>query len=103
MDPIINGTVHGPALNGTVMTGVGYPVAYNNGSLMVNYIDAPGMSDDGVAFFIHEVGIGPLQKQISRIVSFLPKSLRSRVSKRGEIREGWGGLISKIILPTSGR
>ncbi len=68
VEPLTGGTIHGPALNGTLSAGTGHPIFYNNMTLMVNEIDSPGITDDGNPFFVHEVGLGPLDRQISRLV-----------------------------------
>ena len=65
-----NGTINGAALNGT-FTGRGHPVLYKNGTVFVNNIDSYGATNDGFPFYVSEIGIGPVQKQISRLVSSL--------------------------------
>ena len=65
----MGGKVFGPALNGTLSAGTGFPLFYNNETLMVNQIDSPGTTNDGIPFFVHQVGLGPLERQISRLVS----------------------------------
>lgn len=67
-EPITGGTVSGPALNGTIISGFAHPSFYGNGTLQVNIIDVYGVTDDGKSFYINQQGIGFGTKQITRIV-----------------------------------
>ncbi|KAJ9607397.1 hypothetical protein H2200_008470 [Cladophialophora chaetospira] len=66
-EPITGGTVNGPALNGTIISGFAHPSFYGNGTLQVNVIDVYGLTDDGKTFYINQQGIGFGTKQVSRI------------------------------------
>lgn len=69
-EPIINGTVTGPALNATILGGVATPSVYSNGTIQVPVIQAWGLTSDGVSFLINEAGTGMPKGQITRIVCF---------------------------------
>jgi hypothetical protein len=68
-EPILNGTVSGPAFNGTIISGLATPAQYENQTLQVATIDLYGVSSDGYPFRIHETGVGSISAQITRIVS----------------------------------
>ncbi len=71
-EPILNGTVSGPAFNGTILSGLATPAIYENQTLQVATIDLYGVSSDGYPFRIHETGVGSISAQITRIVSIFP-------------------------------
>ncbi|KIW59333.1 hypothetical protein PV05_03787 [Exophiala xenobiotica] len=66
-EPILNGTVSGPAFNGTILSGLATPAIYENQTLQVVTIDLYGVSSDGYPFRIHETGIGSISTQITHI------------------------------------
>lgn len=68
-EAIVNGTVSGPALNGTIIGGLAVPAVYENQTVQAPIIEAYGASKDGVTFRLHEEGIGSPQAQVTRIVS----------------------------------
>lgn len=74
-EPILNGTVSGPAFNGTILSGLATPAIYENQTLQVVTIDLYGVSSDGYPFRIHETGIGSISTQITHIVSIYPRSV----------------------------
>ena len=68
-EPIVHGTVAGPAANGTIVSGIATPAVHYNNTVQVPVIQAWGFMDDGVGFSINEVGTGKPMGQITRIVS----------------------------------
>lgn len=68
-EPIINGTVTGPAVNATLGYSLATPTVVNNQTTQVPVINAVGMTDDGQPLYIYEEGIGSPSLQITRIVS----------------------------------
>lgn len=76
-EPILNGTVSGPYLNGTITAGLAAPAVYNTGTLQVPTIDLYGVTADGDPLRIHETGIGSPSAQITRIVRPPPPPLLS--------------------------
>ncbi|KAK5242385.1 hypothetical protein LTR96_007222 [Exophiala xenobiotica] len=66
-EPILNGTVSGPAFNGTIISGLATPAQYENQNVQVATIDLYGVSSDGYPFRIHETGVGSISAQITRI------------------------------------
>jgi hypothetical protein len=68
-EPIVSGTVSGPAVNGTIQGGLAHPSIYNNETLQVPVIDLYGVTTDGMSFYIHETGVGDPAAQVTRIVS----------------------------------
>ncbi|KAI9736627.1 MAG: hypothetical protein M1834_000831 [Cirrosporium novae-zelandiae] len=69
IEPIINGTITGPSLNGTIYHSIAYPTAYKIGNETVQYpeILVYGQSNDGESFLVQEVGVGAGSEQWSRI------------------------------------
>lgn len=74
-EPIPNGTVAGPYINGTILGGLASPSIYNNQTLQVPVINIYGVTDDGYPFYIHETGIGLPTAQVTRIVGRPPDSV----------------------------
>ena len=68
IEPIVNGTVTGPAINATIASGTALPLLYSNGTIQQPIIELYGKTDDDVAFYIHEEGIGVPSAQMTRIV-----------------------------------
>jgi len=66
---ILNGTVSGPALNGTIKGGLAHPSVYLSGTLQFAALEAYGTTSDGLSFFISESGVGSGAAQLSVIVS----------------------------------
>lgn len=71
VEPIINGTVSGPAINATIQYSLATPKVINEGSTQVPTINAVGITDDGEPVYLYEQGIGSPNSQVSRIVSVL--------------------------------
>lgn len=69
--PITNGTVAGPAANGTIDAGMASPSSLYNNTVQVPVIQAYGHMSDGTAFTINELGIGTPQHQVTRLVSHI--------------------------------
>lgn len=69
VEPIINGTVTGPAINATLGYSLATPAVINNQTTQVPVINAVGTTDDGQPLYIYEEGIGSPSLQITRIVS----------------------------------
>ncbi|MCJ1380432.1 hypothetical protein MMC17_003535 [Xylographa soralifera] len=67
IEPISGGNITGPAINGTITSGLAYPPVYNNGTLQVAEILVYGTTTDGYPFFVQEAGIGSNAQQITRI------------------------------------
>ena len=67
--PILNGTLAGPAANGTIDSGIASPSAIYENTVQVPVIQAYGFMNDGTPFMINELSIGPPQRQVTRIVS----------------------------------
>jgi hypothetical protein len=67
-EPIANGRVEGPYINGTIQGGIATPSIYNNGTFQVPVIQAWGTTSDGAAFVINEAGVGTTKAQVTRIV-----------------------------------
>jgi hypothetical protein len=71
VEPFINGTITGPAFNGTILGGIGSPRIYNQGTSQLPTVIIYGYTDDGVPFFVREDGIGSPSSAFTRIVSSL--------------------------------
>jgi hypothetical protein len=69
VEPILNGTVTGPAINATISPSLAMPTIVNNGTLQRPVINAFGTTDDGFPFYLYESGVGSGQAQTTRIVS----------------------------------
>jgi len=69
-EPIVSGTITGPAVNGTIQGGFAHPAVYNS-TLQVPGIDLYGVTNDNSSFYIHEAGIGLTYEQVTRIVRTL--------------------------------
>ncbi|KAF2155387.1 hypothetical protein K461DRAFT_112791 [Myriangium duriaei CBS 260.36] len=67
-EAITSGTVTGKAINATVQGGFAHPAVYSNGTVQSPVIDAYGVTEDGLSFYLHEEGVGTPQAQVSRIV-----------------------------------
>ncbi|KAJ9603257.1 hypothetical protein H2200_012035 [Cladophialophora chaetospira] len=66
-EPILNGTVTGPALNGTITAGFAFPSLLKNGTIQAPLIEMYGVTNDGAELYIRETGIGTPKGQITRI------------------------------------
>ncbi|KAJ4373769.1 hypothetical protein N0V83_002508 [Neocucurbitaria cava] len=66
-EPILNGTVTGPAINATVTGGIATPSIYQNGIIQVPTIQVWGITSEGYGFVINELGIGSPKGQVTRI------------------------------------
>ncbi|KAF2717768.1 hypothetical protein K431DRAFT_315520 [Polychaeton citri CBS 116435] len=66
-EPILNGTVSGPAINATIYPGLALPTIINNQTLQLPVIELYGVTDDGVSFHLHETGVGSPSEQMTRI------------------------------------
>ncbi len=73
-EQILNGTVTGPAINGTITAGLAFPSVYKNGTIQAPLIEVYGVTDDGVALYIKETGVGSPTGQMTRIVSLNSQS-----------------------------
>ena len=69
IEAIANGTVSGPAVNGTIFPGLALPTVTNNGTVQHPLIELYGVTDDGAGFYISERGVGKPQGQVTWIVS----------------------------------
>jgi Protein of unknown function (DUF3237) len=69
-EPIVSGTIVGPAVNGTIQGGFAHPSIYNT-TLQVPVIDLYGVTSDNSSFYIHETGTGTPAEQVTRIVRTL--------------------------------
>lgn len=69
VEPILNGTVSGPAINATLGYSLATPTIVNNGTTQLPVINAVGATDDGQPLYLYELGIGSPSAQITRIVS----------------------------------
>lgn len=69
VEPILNGTVSGPAINATLGRSLASPSITNNGTLSRPIINAFGTTDDGFPFRLYETGVGSVDSQVTRIVS----------------------------------
>lgn len=69
VEPILNGTVTGPAINATLGYSLATPTVVNNGTTQLPVINAVGVTDDGQPLYLYEQGAGSPSAQISRIVS----------------------------------
>jgi hypothetical protein len=76
-EPIIGGSVTGPAINGTILGGFAHPSVYSDNTIQVPMIDIYGATEDGQSFYLHEEGIGKPTAQVTRIVSDSTKPSRS--------------------------
>jgi hypothetical protein len=72
IEPILNGTVSGPAINATLGYSLAVPTVVNNGTTQLPVINAAGTTDDGHPLYLYEQGIGSPSAQITRIVSDIP-------------------------------
>ena len=71
IEPLINGTISGPYLNGTVKTGFAAPITVSgtdNTTVQIPQIYVYGVMSDGLPFHIQESGIGPVAGQSTRII-----------------------------------
>jgi hypothetical protein len=68
-EPILNGTVTGSAINGSITSGLAFPSLLMNGTIETPLIEVYGVTDDGAALYIHATGIGAPTGQVTRIVS----------------------------------
>ena len=68
VEPILNGTVAGPAMNATIYPGLALPAVTENQTLQTPIIELYGLTDDGVPFHLHEEGVGVPSAQMTRIV-----------------------------------
>ncbi|KAK7047378.1 hypothetical protein VNI00_006609 [Paramarasmius palmivorus] len=66
-EPFLNGTVTGPALNGTIRGGVAYPEIYNATGVEFSTANVWGTTSDGTSFAVQESGVGTTTRQISRL------------------------------------
>ena len=72
VEPITNGTVSGPLLNGTIEPGLALPSIYNNETTQAPIIELYGTSENGIPFRISAAGVGVPSAQMTRIVSCVP-------------------------------
>lgn len=70
IEPILNGTVSGPAINATIGYSLATPTATNNATVQAPTINAVGTTSDGFPVYIYETGIGSPSGQVTRIVGF---------------------------------
>ena len=75
VEPLLSGTITGPAVNGTITGGLAYPPVLYNQTLQVPNINIYGTTSDGYPFFATELGVGTPSEQITRLVSSLPTAL----------------------------
>jgi hypothetical protein len=74
IEPLINGTVTGPLINGTIIAGFAAPItAAGNNITGKTPVQLPqiyfyGITCDGTPFYAHEEGIGPIAGQNTRVV-----------------------------------
>jgi hypothetical protein len=95
-EPIANGRVEGPYINGTIQGGIATPSIYNNGTLQVPVIQAWGITSDGAAFVINEAGVGTTKAQVTRIVRlqfvfFDEKDTREELTMSTATQYRWRG------------
>lgn len=69
--PILNGTVYGPAINGTLDYSLSTPTILSNGTVELPLINAVGTSDDGQSLYVYVKGVGSPSSQVNQIVSQL--------------------------------
>ncbi|ETS83958.1 hypothetical protein PFICI_05834 [Pestalotiopsis fici W106-1] len=74
IEPLVNGTVKGPALNGTIYSGFAAAtvvsnntVTGNNVTVQVPSIYVYGETSDGLPFYVQETGVGPIAGQNTRL------------------------------------
>jgi hypothetical protein len=74
IEPLVNGTVNGPALNGTIYSGFAAAtvasnntVTGNNVSVQIPSIYVYGETSDGLPFYVQETGVGPIAGQNTRL------------------------------------
>jgi hypothetical protein len=74
IEPLINGTISGPYLNGTVKSGFAAPITAfgttvtGDTTVQIPEIYLYGVTSDGLPFYIQESGIGPVTGQNTRVV-----------------------------------
>ncbi|MCJ1308126.1 hypothetical protein MMC25_001778 [Agyrium rufum] len=66
-EAITGGTVTGPLINATILSGFAHPSVIENGTVQIAVIDLFGVTSDNMSFYIHEVGIGSPEAQVTRI------------------------------------
>lgn len=106
-EPIISGTIVGPAVNGTIQGGFAHPSIYNT-TLQVPVIDLYGVTSDNSSFYIHETGTGTPAEQVTRIVSTVvaraePRSVTDVESSRSSpsVKPNTATLPMATSLPAS--
>lgn len=74
IEPLVNGTVKGPALNGTIYSGFAAAtvvsnntVTGNNATFQIPQIYVYGETSDGLPFYVQETGIGKIAGQNTRL------------------------------------
>ncbi|MCJ1234210.1 hypothetical protein MMC14_002169 [Varicellaria rhodocarpa] len=67
VEPLLSGTITGPAVNGTIEGGLAYPPVLYNQTLQVPQINIYGTTSDGYPFFASEMGVGSPSDQITRL------------------------------------
>jgi hypothetical protein len=77
VEPIPSGTISGPLINATILGGIAYPTILSNNMTVYQLpmVEVYGMTNDGVAFFVKESGIGAPTRQITRVVSVYKTSV----------------------------
>ena len=76
VEPIENGTVAGPALNGTILPGIAIPTATKDETFQFPFVVVYGSSNDkSTNFVVQEIGVGPSGNQWTRIVCFASTAL----------------------------
>ena len=63
VEPLVSGTIYGPAFNATIEGGLAAPIVINNSTgdgskSQMAFIYAYGHADDGSPFYVGELGIG---------------------------------------------
>ena len=81
--PIVGGKVTGPALNGTLISGIVRASYFENQTIEYPMNSAYGLSDDGETFVIEQVGKGLAGRQAASLVSthqLPPRAVHSSLS-----------------------
>ncbi|KAK4939349.1 hypothetical protein LTR10_020336 [Elasticomyces elasticus] len=92
-EPVVAGTITGPAVNGTIQGGFAHPSVYNT-TMQVPGIDLYGVTNDNSSFYIHEAGVGLTYEQVTRIELYIGESRYSELSN---------GFILATVNPISNR
>jgi hypothetical protein len=77
--PVVNGTVHGPGIQGVILGGTGQADLYSNQTIRIPHVTAYGKLDaasEGAGFFtVTEQGISTEEVHATRLVGDVPRFL----------------------------